>query len=86
MSKHKSTYGFGFCSTTPYVLNRLFCLAHCGMSTLPCIRPASTPVTVAACTSIGVAEETVSKLIKGGVPAEKVSVLAKELQCEKQAY
>jgi hypothetical protein len=46
----------------------------------------ATPVTVAAFTEIGEAESTVSKLIDGGVLAEKISVLAKDMQCEKQVH
>jgi hypothetical protein len=46
----------------------------------------ATPVTVAAFTEIAGAEDTVSKLIDGGVSAEKISVLAKDMQCEKQVH
>jgi hypothetical protein len=46
----------------------------------------ATPVTVAAFTEIAEAEETVSKLIDGGISAEKISVLAKDMQCEKQVH
>ena len=46
----------------------------------------ATPVTVAAYTEISEAEDTVSKLVDGGVPAEKISVLAKDMQCEKQVH
>ncbi len=46
----------------------------------------ATPVAVAAFTEIAEAEETASKLIEGGVSAEKISVLAKDMQCEKQVH
>ena len=46
----------------------------------------ATPVTVAAFTEIAEAEDTVGKLIEGGVSAEKISVLAKDMQCEKQVH
>ena len=46
----------------------------------------ATPVTVAAFTEMAEAEDTVSKLIEGGVSAEKISVLAKDMQCEKQVH
>ncbi len=39
----------------------------------------ATPVTVAAFTEMAEAEDTVSKLIVGGVSAEKISVLAKDM-------
>ena len=46
----------------------------------------ATPVTVAAFTEIAEAEDTVSKLIDGGISAENISVLAKDMQCEKQVH
>jgi hypothetical protein len=46
----------------------------------------STSVTVAAFGSIAEAETTVRTLIEGGVSADKLSVLAKDMQCEKQVH
>jgi hypothetical protein len=46
----------------------------------------SEPITVAAFSDIAEAEKTVRKLIDGGVSAEKLSVLAKDMQCEKQVH
>jgi hypothetical protein len=46
----------------------------------------ATAVTVAAFTEIAEAEDTVSKLIDGGISAENISVLAKDMQCEKQVH
>ena len=45
-----------------------------------------TPVTAAAFSDIAEAEDTVSRLIDGGVSAEKISVLAKDMQCEKHVH
>jgi hypothetical protein len=45
----------------------------------------SEPITVAAFTKIAEAEQAVVKLINGGVPANTLSILAKDMQCEKQA-
>jgi hypothetical protein len=46
----------------------------------------SEPITVAAFSDMAEAEKTVGKLIDGGVSAEKLSVLAKDMQCEKQVH
>jgi hypothetical protein len=46
----------------------------------------SVPITVAAFTKIAEAEEAVRKLIDGGVSADKLSILAKDMQCEKQVH
>jgi hypothetical protein len=46
----------------------------------------SEPITVAAFSDMAEAEKTVGKLIEGGVSAEKLSVLAKDMQCEKQVH
>ncbi len=46
----------------------------------------ATPVTVAAFSELAQAEDTVSKLIEGGVSAERLSVLAKDMQCDKQVH
>ena len=46
----------------------------------------SEPITVAAYTKIAEAEEAVGKLFEGGVPAEKISIVAKDMQCEKQVH
>ena len=46
----------------------------------------SEPITVAAFTKLLEAEEAVRKLIDGGVPADKLSILAKDMQCEKQVH
>ena len=46
----------------------------------------SVPITVAAFTKIAEAEEAVRKLIDGGVSADTLSILAKDMQCEKQVH
>ena len=46
----------------------------------------SEPITVAAFTKLSEAEEAVRKLIDGGVPADELSILAKDMQCEKQVH
>ncbi len=46
----------------------------------------SEPITVAAFHQMSEAESAVSQLIEGGVPADKISILAKDLQCEKQIH
>ena len=46
----------------------------------------SEPITVAAFGKIGEAEEAVRKLIDGGVPAETISIVGKDMQCEKQVH
>ena len=43
----------------------------------------SEPITVAAFESMADAEEAVRKLIDGGVSAEIISIVAKDMQCEK---
>ena len=46
----------------------------------------SVPITVAAFGTIAEAEEAVRKLIDGGVSAEIISLVAKDMQCEKQVH
>jgi hypothetical protein len=46
----------------------------------------SEPITVAAFTKIADAEEAVHKLIDAGVSADKLSIFAKDMQCEKQVH
>ena len=46
----------------------------------------SEPITVAAFNKISEAESAVGQLIEGGVQADKISILAKDLQCEKQIH
>jgi hypothetical protein len=46
----------------------------------------SEPITVAAFSKIGDAEEAVRKLIAGGVPTETISIVGKDMQCEKQVH
>jgi hypothetical protein len=46
----------------------------------------SQPITVAAFTKLLEAEEAVRELIDGGVPADKLSILAKDMQCEKHVH
>ena len=46
----------------------------------------SEPITVAAFTKLSEAEDAVGKLIAGGVPADALSILAKDMQCEKQVH
>lgn len=46
----------------------------------------SLPITVAAFTKIAEAEDAVSRLIDGGLSAEKISVVGKDMQCEKQVH
>jgi hypothetical protein len=46
----------------------------------------SVPITVAAFGTIAEAEEAVRKLIDGGVSAEILSLVAKDMQCEKQVH
>jgi hypothetical protein len=46
----------------------------------------SVPITVAAFGKVADAEEAVRKLIDGGVSAEIISLVAKDMQCEKQVH
>jgi uncharacterized membrane protein len=46
----------------------------------------SEPITVAAFENMADAEEAVRKLIDGGVSAEIISIVAKDMQCEKQVH
>jgi hypothetical protein len=46
----------------------------------------SEPITVAAFTKLLEAEEAVRELIAGGVSADKLSIIAKDMQCEKQVH
>jgi hypothetical protein len=46
----------------------------------------SEPITVAAFTKLSEAEDAVGKLIAGGVPADSLSIIAKDMQCEKQVH
>lgn len=46
----------------------------------------SLPITVAAFTKLAEAEDAVRRLINGGLRSEKISVLGKDMQCEKQVH
>ena len=43
-------------------------------------------MTVAAFTKLAEAEDSVRRLLNGGLSAEKISVLGKDIQCEKQVH
>lgn len=46
----------------------------------------SEPITVAAYSKMSEAEDAVSKLIEGGLPADALSIIGKDMQCEKQVH
>jgi hypothetical protein len=46
----------------------------------------SEPITVAAYTKLSDAEDSVTRLIDGGLPADKLSIIGKDMQCDKQVH
>lgn len=46
----------------------------------------SLPITVAAFTKLAEAEDSVRRLLSGGLSAEKISVVGKDMQCDKQVH